>query len=45
MLYLASLQQKFLLTKHDLTGRTRGPALPLAAFVILPHLSAARVIV
>src|SRR5690349_18988711 len=24
MLYLASLQQKFLLTKHDLTGRTRG---------------------
>ncbi len=24
MLYLATLQQKFLLTKHDLTGRTRG---------------------
>ena len=24
MLYLAALQQKFLLTKHDLTGRTRG---------------------
>jgi hypothetical protein len=24
MLYLASLQQKFLLTKYDLTGRTRG---------------------
>lgn len=24
MLYLAHLQQKFLLTKHDLTGRTRG---------------------
>ena len=24
MLYLATLQQKFLLTKYDLTGRTRG---------------------
>jgi hypothetical protein len=24
MLYMATLQQKFLLTKHDLTGRTRG---------------------
>jgi hypothetical protein len=24
MLYLATLQQKFLLTKHNLTGRTRG---------------------
>lgn len=24
MLYLAQLQQRFLLTKHDLTGRTRG---------------------